>query len=160
VPGSKSWDAAITRIVTWAKFKDRKTKKIFYHFNTHFDHIGKVARRESAKILLQMVNTIAGKTTSIISGDFNAAPTDEPIQVVIDKNNPLYLTDTKNISHTPHYGPTGTFNGFQSKEINDNPIDYIFLRNGGEVLQHATLSQSWGGHFSSDHFPVIARIKL
>ena len=31
VPGSKGWDAANTRIVTWAKFKDRKTNKIFYH---------------------------------------------------------------------------------------------------------------------------------
>ncbi|MFN2440613.1 MAG: endonuclease, partial [Chitinophagaceae bacterium] len=30
VPGSKSWDAAITRIVTWAKFKDHKTGKIFF----------------------------------------------------------------------------------------------------------------------------------
>ena len=27
-PGSKSWDAAITRIVTWARFRDNKTKKI------------------------------------------------------------------------------------------------------------------------------------
>ena len=38
VPGSKSWDAAITRIVTWARFRDRKTKKAFFAFNTHFDH--------------------------------------------------------------------------------------------------------------------------
>jgi endonuclease/exonuclease/phosphatase family metal-dependent hydrolase len=53
VPGSKSWDAAITRIVTWAKFKDAISKKIFYVFNTHFDHIGKEARRESAKLLKQ-----------------------------------------------------------------------------------------------------------
>ena len=52
VAGSKSWDAAITRIVTWAKFRDRVTKKTFFHFNTHFDHIGKIARRESAKLLL------------------------------------------------------------------------------------------------------------
>src|SRR5918993_4360660 len=27
VPGSKSWDAAITRIVTWAKFRDKKSGK-------------------------------------------------------------------------------------------------------------------------------------
>src|SRR5688572_29417739 len=47
VVASVGWDAALTRVVTWAKFKDRKTKKIFYHFNTHFDHRGKNARRES-----------------------------------------------------------------------------------------------------------------
>jgi endonuclease/exonuclease/phosphatase family metal-dependent hydrolase len=160
VPGSKSWDAAITRIVTWGKFRDRQTKKIFYHFNTHFDHIGQVARRESAKILIQQVNAIAGKTTSIITGDFNAAPTDEPIRVVTDASNPLRLVDSKSISATPHYGPLGTFNGWTTKEVNDNPIDYIFLKNGGKVFQHATLSQTWAGRFSSDHFPVFARIKL
>ena len=158
VPGSKSWDAAITRIVTWAKFKDRKTKKIFYHFNTHFDHIGKVARRESARLVLQQVQAIAGKTSCIITGDFNAMPDDEPIQVITDKNNPLRLTDSKAISKTPHYGPTGTFTGFRSKENSDEPIDYIFIKNGVKVLQHATLSQTWGGRFSSDHFPVFARL--
>jgi endonuclease/exonuclease/phosphatase family metal-dependent hydrolase len=51
VPGSKSWDAAITRIVTWAKFRDKITDNIFFHFNTHFDHIGKMARRESALMI-------------------------------------------------------------------------------------------------------------
>src|SRR5829696_2431576 len=108
VPGSKSWDAAITRIVTWAKFKDLKTGKIFFAFNTHFDHLGKEARRESAKLLLQKVANIAGKTPAIITGDFNAVPSDEPIQIVTDNNNPLRLTDSKELSVMPHYGPTGT----------------------------------------------------
>jgi endonuclease/exonuclease/phosphatase family metal-dependent hydrolase len=103
VPGSKSWDAAITRIVTWARLKDRKTGKIFFAFNTHFDHMGKEARRESAKLLLQKVADIAGKTPAIITGDFNAAPTDEPMQVIVDKTNPLHLTDSKELSATPHY---------------------------------------------------------
>jgi endonuclease/exonuclease/phosphatase family metal-dependent hydrolase len=110
VPGSKSWDAAITRIVTWARFRDRRNGKIFYAFNTHLDHIGKEARRESAKLLLQKVAAIAGNTPAIITGDFNATPDDEPIQVITDKTNPLRLTDAKGISATPHYGPAGTFN--------------------------------------------------
>lgn len=160
VPGSKSWDAAITRIVTWGKFKDRHTKKIFYHFNTHFDHIGKVARRESAKLLLEMVKNVAGNSTSIITGDFNAAPSDEPIQVIMDSSNPLHFIDTKQLSVTGHYGPNGTFNYFQPKEGSNDPIDYIFLKNGGTVLLHATLTQTWGGRVSSDHFPVFARVKL
>lgn len=66
VAGKKGWDAAIERIVTWAKFRDKKTRKIFYHFNTHFDHVGKIARRESAKLLIRKVNEIAGKANAII----------------------------------------------------------------------------------------------
>jgi endonuclease/exonuclease/phosphatase family metal-dependent hydrolase len=160
VAGSKSWDAAITRVVTWAKFKDRKTKKVFYHFNTHFDHVGKIARRESAALLLRAVDSIAGKTPSVITGDFNAQPQDEPIMVIMDAANPLKLTDSKSISATGHYGPQGTFNAFGPKENAEKPIDYIFLKGNWKVEQHATLSQTWGGLFSSDHFPVFARLML
>lgn len=160
VAGSKGWDAAITRIVTWAKFKDRKTKQVFFAFNTHYDHIGKIARRESSNLLLQKVKEIAGVSPAVITGDFNAVPTDEPIQVLTDKTNPLVLTDSKSISQTPHYGPAGTFNAFKSKEEHDQPIDYIFLKGKWKVLNHASISQTWGGRFSSDHFPVLAEITL
>jgi endonuclease/exonuclease/phosphatase family metal-dependent hydrolase len=158
--GSKGWDAAYPRIITWAKFKDKKTKQIFYAFNTHFDHMGQEARRESAKLVLRAVDSIAGKTAAIITGDFNAKPGDEPIKVITDAQNPVHLLDTKALSKTGHYGPDGTFNAFQSKEIANEPIDYIFLNKPQVVLKHATLSQSWQGRFSSDHFPVFAQIEL
>jgi len=160
VAGSKDWDAAITRIVTWARFKDINTGKVFYCFNTHFDHVGKVARRESAHMLLRAVDSIAGKVPAIITGDFNAHPDDEPIMVIANPNDPLRLLDAKALSATGHYGPTGTFNAFRNKEQSDKPIDYIFLKGNWKVHQHATLSQTWGGLFSSDHFPVFARVEL
>lgn len=158
--GKKAWDAAYERIVTWAKFRDRKTKKTFFHFNTHFDHVGKVARKESAKLILQKIKEIVGKSHCIITGDFNAIPSDEPIQLLKNKSNPHHLIDAKEISIIPHYGPSGTFNGFGPKEINDEPIDYIFVKNRIQVLQHATLSQTWHGRFSSDHFPVVAVLRF
>nr|WP_294908191.1 endonuclease/exonuclease/phosphatase family protein [uncultured Lacibacter sp.] len=160
VAGSKGWDAAITRIVTWAKFKDKRTKKVFFAFNTHFDHMGKIARRESAKLVLQKVKEIAGSAPAIITGDFNAQPSDEPIMVILDKNNPLRLTDSKEISRMPHYGPSGTFNAFRAKETDNQPIDYIFVKGNWKVLTHATISQTWSGRFASDHFAVIAELVL
>lgn len=160
VAGSKSWDAAITRIVTWVKFRDRKTKKVFFAFNTHFDHIGKIARRESAHLLLKKVKEIAGNTAAVITGDFNAEPADEPVQVIRDAANDLHFTDSKELSQQPHYGPTGTFNGFKNKERNDQPIDYIFLKGNWKVLKHATISQAWEGLYASDHFSVWAKLVL
>ena len=160
VAGSKSWDAAITRIVTWAKMYDKATKKTFFAFNTHFDHIGQVARRESAKLLLERINAIAGSSYAILTGDFNAHPDDEPIKVIVDLSNPKKLIDTKDLSITGHYGPIGTFNGFKSKETSDQPIDYIFVNRRMAVSKHGTLSQTWGGLFSSDHFPVFARVTI
>lgn len=159
--GSKGWDAMLPRIVTYARFKDRKTKKEFYHFNTHFDHRGREARRESAKLLLQKVNEIAGKVPTVITGDFNAKPNDEPIQVIVDTKNPLHLKDAKALSKTPHYGPTSTFNSFQAKETGNEPIDYIFLKGGNwTVWQHACITQSWAGLFASDHFAQLAVLTL
>jgi endonuclease/exonuclease/phosphatase family metal-dependent hydrolase len=160
IPGSKSWDAAITRIVTWGKFRDIKTKKVFFVFNTHFDHIGTEARRESAKLLKQKVKDIAGNDLVLITGDFNSKPSDEPVKILMDANDTNRFIDSKDVSKTPHYGPTGTFNGFRSKEIDNEPIDYIFFKGKWNVIQHATLSQTWEGRFSSDHFPVFAKINF
>ena len=158
--GSKGWDAAFPRVITWAKFRDKKTGSVFFAFNTHFDHMGQVARRESAKMVLQKVKEIAGSAPAIFTGDFNATPFDEPIRIIVDNNNPLRLTDSKELSEQPHYGPTGTFNAFKSKERDDHPIDYIFLKGSWKVHSHATISQSWQGRFASDHFAVIAVISL
>jgi endonuclease/exonuclease/phosphatase family metal-dependent hydrolase len=160
VPGSKSWDAAITRIVTWAKLRDKKTKKEFFVFNTHFDHLGKIARKESALLLLKKVQEIAESLPVLVMGDFNAHPTEEPIQALLDKSDPFYLVDTKELSLTGHYGPSGTFNGFRSKEVDDQPIDFIFVRGNWKVLRHATISQTWEGRFASDHFAVLTEVEL
>jgi endonuclease/exonuclease/phosphatase family metal-dependent hydrolase len=48
---SMGWDAAYPRIVTWVKLKDNRTSKTFFHFNTHFDNRGVLAREESSKLL-------------------------------------------------------------------------------------------------------------
>ena len=158
--GAKGWDAALPRIVTWCFFEDRISHATFYAFNTHFDHMGKQARAESAKLLLQKVKEIAGDLPAIVTGDFNATYDDEPIKIITDNNNPDRLTDTKFISQTPHYGPSGTFTGFKPKEVSDKAIDHIFVKNTVTVLKHATLSESWNGRFSSDHFPVLAVVQL
>lgn len=160
VAGSKGWDAALPRIVTWCLFEDKISRKKFYAFNTHFDHMGQVARAESAKLLLQKVKEIAGNMPVIITGDFNANSDDEPIKIIVDKTNPDHLTDTKEVSVTPHYGPDGTFNGFTNSETSDKAIDHIFIKNGFKILKHATISESWNGRFSSDHFPVYARVSF
>ncbi|MEO6681832.1 MAG: endonuclease/exonuclease/phosphatase family protein [Ginsengibacter sp.] len=158
--GKKGWDAAFPRIVTWAKLKDKRTKKVLYVFNTHFDHRGKIARRESAKLLLKQIDLIAGKLPVVVMGDFNASPSDEPIRIIEEKSNPLHLTDSRSLSASPPYGPTGTFNNWTHAEVSQEPIDYVFVKNGVRVLKHGTFSQTWNGRFSSDHFPVFVRVVL
>ena len=159
-PGSKSWDAAITRIVTWGKFTHKVSGKVFFVFNTHFDHAGIQARKESAVLLKQKVKAIAGDIPALILGDFNSRPFEDPILILTDSQDKQKLTDSKAICAGPHFGPTGTFNGFGPKERDAFPIDYIFLKGDWKVSLHATLSQTWEGRFSSDHFPVFARVSF
>lgn len=158
-PGAKGWDAAYPRMVTWVRFRDKLTKKTFVAFNTHFDHMGQVARRESAKLILQKAKEIAGNLPFIFTGDFNAAPSDEPIKIITDQHNPLHLTDAKGKA-TFHYGPSGTFNGFRAAEVNDEPIDHIFLKGNWTVGSYAVLSATWRGRFASDHFAVLVALRL
>lgn len=160
-PGSKSWDAALPRIVTWAKFKDKQTGKIFFHFNTHFDHKGEQARLESAKMILAYMKTIAGDMPVVLTGDFNSYETDAPYLAMIDKAIPYHVTDAITLSKLPHHGPMSTFAGnFEISGMIDHRIDYIFVRKKIEVLRHGILSDNWHGKLASDHLPVFVEIRM
>ena len=159
VPGKMGWDAACNRVVTWAKFKDKTDQSTFYLFNTHFDHRGEIARRESAKLLLQKVKEIADKQPVIVTGDFNGNPNSQPYQIITTSKNAL--KDAFNISQTPHFGQVCTFSGFKPIIADsDRRIDYIFVNESVAVLKHAILTDSWGGRFPSDHFPVFSKVML
>ena len=159
---TKGWDAACYRVVTWGKFKDLCTEKVFYLFNTHFDHKGKVARLESAKLLLLRIQEIAGDTPVIVTGDFNASPDTDPYYILTHgrtDNEQLKLIDSKEVSKYPHHGPNGTITRFESANLPDNKtIDYVFIKNGVSVLYHGTLSDTFDGKFPSDHMPVLAEV--
>jgi endonuclease/exonuclease/phosphatase family metal-dependent hydrolase len=155
------WDARLNRIVTWAKLRDKTTGQEVIIFNTHFDHKGEIARRESAKLVLRKVKEIAKDTPFLVTGDFNASPAQEPIQILTDESEAFYFVSSEKLSKTPHFGPRGTFTGFQEKERDNEPIDYIFVAEKGvEVSKHATLSNTWGGLFASDHFAVMATLRF
>lgn len=152
------WDASYNRVVTWGKFQDIITKNIFFVFNTHFDHIAETARRESARLVHQQIVKIAGLYPIVLMGDFNAPLDSEPMQIILAKNQKRPLRNTFEKSKTPHFGPTGTFNGFESKETSNAAIDHILVTEKIQVKNHATLSESWNGRFASDHFAVISTL--
>jgi len=160
VAGSKGWDAVCVRICTWAQLKNKADGKTLFVFNTHFDHVGKIARSNSGHLIVHYIDSIAGKAPAILTGDLNSYPQEEAVQAILDPANVCKLSDSKSISVEKHYGPDGTFNAFTNKETTNKPIDYIFVTKNFQVLKHATLSQSWQGRFSSDHFPVWTRLRI
>src|SRR5690606_27998654 len=83
VPGSKSWDAAITRVVTWARLYSKHLGTEILAVNTHFDHIGKEARLRSAEMIRKKIPELAGDLPVILTGDFNVTRNDPPYQALM-----------------------------------------------------------------------------
>jgi len=158
---SMGWDAACFRTVTVCKFKDKIMNKTFFHFNTHFDHRGEEARRESALLLLTKVQEIARESPLIVTGDFNMLSSSEPYAILTkgEENRGLSpIKDTRLLSIDGHHGPTGTFSGFKEAGTPGRQIDFIFIKNNVTVLRHGILSDTFDGHFPSDHLPVLAEV--
>jgi endonuclease/exonuclease/phosphatase family metal-dependent hydrolase len=153
IPGSKSWDAAITRVATWAKILDRKMKREFVVINTHFDHIGKVARAKSAAMLKAKAVEIGKNLPVIITGDFNTTRDDLPYQEMMS-NRGLNVVDTAPAN------PPGTFCSFAVNSIPCRPIDYIFHTLEWKADSYLVITDNDGANYPSDHLPVMVRLEI
>jgi endonuclease/exonuclease/phosphatase family metal-dependent hydrolase len=154
VPG-KGWDATCcNRICSWAKFKDKQSGKAFFFFNSHYDHEGKVARRNSSILLLDSIKRIAADHPVFCTGDFNATPEQEPIQLIYADGK---LKDSYQITKEPPYGTIGTFQAFSLNSPMKARIDYIWVTDGISVEKYGTLNEQQHGRFPSDHFPVMIK---
>jgi endonuclease/exonuclease/phosphatase family metal-dependent hydrolase len=161
-PGLKGWDAACARIVTWARLEDLWTGRVLVAFNTHFDHVGETARRESAKLVLEAVKRIAAGVPAVLTGDLNGTREDAAYRTLVAPGpvgGPL-LQDARDLAARPPYGPPASFNGFRAELAEGRPIDHIFVRPGTVVLAAAVLPATLAGRFVSDHNPVVADVRL
>ncbi|GIO34689.1 MULTISPECIES: endonuclease/exonuclease/phosphatase family protein [Paenibacillus] len=178
-PGSLGWDAACRRIVTWGEFQDLYTGKTFLHFNTHFDHIGKVAVEQSAHLILERIKKLAIDRPAVLTGDFNVTADSVPYRVLTGQGETgaALLRDASREAAYRHFGPAFTFQGFDSREVaartfpaflepQDNhgiefesPIDFIFVAGKVQVLTYGSVADHHQGKMPSDHYPVVADIK-
>ncbi|PIB38157.1 endonuclease/exonuclease/phosphatase family protein [Maribacter sp. 4G9] len=153
---SKGWDAALERICTYGRFKDIQSGKELYVFNTHFDHIGTEARKQSVNLILQKIKAVNTQNLPVVvTGDFNLEPDSEPIQLMQRE-----LTDGQSATQASFYGPTGTFNGFDPYMVLDRRIDYIFVEN---LMVRSYLhidDRMENNKHISDHLPVLAELGM
>ena len=151
---SVGWDAAMERICSYGLFQNKSSKRKVWVFNTHFDHIGIKARKNSAKLILKKIKQLnRQKLPVILMGDFNLMPEEKPIQLMGKR-----MDDGKHISKTPMEGPKGTFNGFDTNAPMERRIDYIFTK--GFVVEsylHIDERLESGKHIS-DHLPVVSTL--
>ena len=178
---NKGWDAALPRICTWGKFKEKNSGFEFIYFNLHMDHIGVQARSESAKLILQKVKEQPSHIPVILSGDFNVDQTNESYALL---NNSGVMRDAYEMADL-RYAPNGTFNGFHPDRMTTSRIDHIFLSDDFQVLKYGILTDTYrtpvkesaekekNGNFPkevsmqkyearmpSDHFPVMIIVEF
>ena len=178
---NKGWDAALPRICTWGKFRDKQTGFTFLFYNLHMDHVGVQARSESAKLILKKMKEFPTELPAILTGDFN-----------VDQNNESYkLLDNSGIMRDAYqiaelrYAPNGTFSGFHPDRKTDSRIDHLFLTKEFIVKKYGILTDTYrseatekeeaekNGNFPkevtmkkhvartpSDHFPVMIQVEV
>ena len=188
------WDAVCIRICTWGKFgvraprirhgilNKRKSEPLreFYYFNLHMDHVGVVARREAAKLVVQKIREIAQGQPVILTGDLN-----------VDQNNEIYtiftqsglLKDSYDAARI-RFAENGTFNNFKTNYYTTSRIDHVFVSPATYVEAYGVLTNSYWTpddtddvlkaadapqeisfdtyirRNPSDHYPVFVKIKM
>lgn len=153
-PGSVGWDAAHPRILTRVRLHDEVTGRELSHVNTHFDHRGATARRESANLLRSRV---ADDGPVVVTGDFNCTADAEPLRRLTGDDSRLVLADAA--AETSHHGPETTFTDFESL-VPGGRIDHVLVSDGVRVRLHATCGDLRpDGRFPSDHLPIVADLR-
>ena len=160
VPGTRSWDSSLPRIVTWARLlpvpgpEEMQPRSPLWVFNTHFDHRGPEARFESAAMLVdRILDWCDPDEPVVLVGDFNARPDEPPILRIVGGD----ATDPPLVDCWSSLNPEGvedaTWNGFEFVESGSR-IDYVFAR--GLSVRSATIDRptTTAGRPISDHWPV------
>ena len=150
---SNTWGAALERICTWALFDD-KLGTPFYLYNLHLDHVSQPAREKSVALLLDRIGAAVPSLPVVVTGDFNTGEANPVTRAMLGG-----YRDTFRAIH-PDAREVGTGNQFKFGMTTGEKIDYIFVEPGTEVLSADIVRSAVDGRYPSDHFPVVARIRL
>ncbi len=133
------WDAACIRICTWGEFKQKKTGFRFFHFNLHMDHVGIVARREAAKLIVKKIREIAKGAPVVVTGDFNVDQNNEIFKIFTDSG---ILKDSYTSARL-RFAENGTFNSFNTNFWSSSRIDHVFVSPQFAVDRYGILTNAY-----------------
>ena len=155
--GMMGWDAACVRVATWAKLQHKATGKIVMAVNTHFDHVGKVARRESALLIIRKIKEIVGDRPAVLTGDFNVTDQSEAYNTIV--SNEFVLLDAHKVAEKVG-GVSYTFHDFDRREMEKrSKIDFVFVTPQIKVLQ-SEVTQEVKEALLSDHNPQWTELEF
>ncbi len=158
VIGSASWGNTVVRMVTWVRFRDRRTDREFVHLNTHFDHQSENSRQRSAALVRDRIGTFDPALPVVVTGDFNTPAGDsESYRILVTDGGLVDAWDTAEEQVTPAWG---TFPNYVDPVANGTRIDWVLANGGVTVLKAAINPFRVDGRYPSDHIPVQALVRL
>ena len=150
---SKGWDSACTRIATFVKLTDKETDKAYVHFNTHLDHVGRIAQINGAKMIQEKAASFGGVPV-VCTGDFNVFQDSDCYNTMVSGN----MKDARKLA--PDSDDCYTFHGFKPDEIHER-IDFVFVDEATvKPVNFKVVNKLVDGDFYSDHNAVYADIEL
>ena len=164
IPG-KGWDAALPRICTWGRFQIVENGKHFWFFNLHMDHVGKVARLEGTRLVLDKIKSMTEGEPVILTGDFNYDQRADGYSLLSESG----LLNDAYVAAKLRYAPNGTFNNFNPHYKSDSRIDHIFTTKEFEIVKYGVLTDMYWSkadsstqavRIPSDHYPVKTEVIL
>lgn len=160
--GSRGWDAALPRILSWVVLEDERSGREFRFGSTHFDHRGVEARRESARLIRRRLQRVPSDQPVILAGDFNCGPGSEPYQALVRPGvaSAGAFRDARDVGGEAVHGPESTWNGF-TQIVPGRIIDHVFVAGPVRPVRlEVGDPKTEAGRFASDHLPVFASVKL
>ncbi|WP_433477690.1 endonuclease/exonuclease/phosphatase family protein [Spirillospora sp. CA-142024] len=157
VIGSATWGNRYVRMVTWAKFRDRRTGTVMYQANTHLDNMSATSRVKSAGLILDRVRKFQAGVPVVLTGDFNSAAGASPAYTILTGPGAFRDTWTTADRHGPQYR---TENHWLPPERDGKRIDWILARGAVRTVWTEIDPYRARGIYPSDHDPVIAHVKI
>lgn len=167
---SKSWETRVARSANWAIFRPGESGAPFLHLNTHLDHRSKPARLEASRLILDKLREIrAGRKRlpTIVTGDFNSVPGSPSHRTFLDAG----FADAHLATGNEDTEDTHTFHSFKGSRYvprrgpSPKRLDWILLQDpGGKARVTSCVVVRSGdeeaGVYPSDHYPVVADVRL
>ncbi|MBQ2904045.1 MAG: endonuclease/exonuclease/phosphatase family protein [Clostridia bacterium] len=150
---SKGWDSACTRIATFVKLTDKENGKEYIHFNTHLDHVGRIAQINGARMIQEKAASFGGLPV-VCTGDFNVFQDSDCYNTMVSGN----MKDARKLA--PDSDECYTFHGFRPDEIHER-IDFVFVDEATvKPVSFKVINKMVDGDFYSDHNAIYADVEI
>lgn len=154
-PGHKNgFGGGSSRLCIWAKFKDKETGKIFFHFNSHYDFLSNEAMLVSSRLLINKIREIAGTYPSFCTGDFNCSDGNPALDWI---ENSGFMVDAKKKASKEENAEYSSMRRYAEKvEKNGYQLDHIYVTAGSTKVKSWKLimDEHDGLRGGSDHMPI------